>query len=67
MAGIMYAQVKFTQKLTKPDKPIAPKLDADGFPFLLLSPEDVANLYYIDWANFNMSEWTKKWNRAVAQ
>jgi len=32
MAGIMYAQQKFTQKLTKPDKPIAPKLDADGNP-----------------------------------
>ncbi len=51
-------QVKYADK---------PKLDADGFPFLLLSPEDVANLYYIDWANFNMSEWTKKWNRMIAQ
>ena len=32
MAGIMFAQQKFTQKLTKPDKPVAPKLDADGNP-----------------------------------
>ena len=32
MAGIMYAQQKFTQKLTKPDKPVPPKLDADGNP-----------------------------------
>ncbi|MCG8408063.1 MAG: membrane protein insertase YidC [Phycisphaerales bacterium] len=32
MAGIMYGQQKLTQKLTKPDKPVAPKLDADGNP-----------------------------------
>lgn len=32
MSAIMYAQQKFTQKLTKPDKPVAPKLDADGKP-----------------------------------
>ncbi len=44
-----------------------PKLDANGAPFLLLSPEQIGNLYYIDWSNFNMSEWTDKWNRMVAQ
>jgi hypothetical protein len=44
-----------------------PKLDAEGAPFLLLSPEQIGNLYYMDWSNFNMSEWTKKWNRSVAQ
>ena len=32
MAGIMFAQQKLTQKLTKPDKPVEPKLDADGNP-----------------------------------
>lgn len=32
MSGVMYGQQKLTQKLTKPDKPAAPKLDADGNP-----------------------------------
>jgi YidC/Oxa1 family membrane protein insertase len=30
MSGVMFAQQKITQKLTKPDKPVAPKLDKDG-------------------------------------
>ena len=44
-----------------------PKLDSDGAPFLLLSPDQISNLYYMDWSNFDMKEWTKKWNRIVAQ
>ncbi len=32
MTVLMYAQQKLTQKLTKPDKPPAPKLDKDGNP-----------------------------------
>lgn len=51
-------QVKYADK---------PKVDAVGDPFLLLSPDQIANLYYMDWTNFNMSDWTKKWNRSVAQ
>lgn len=30
MAAVMFAQQKITQRLTKPDKPPAPKLDKDG-------------------------------------
>ena len=43
------------------------KLDAAGDPFLLMSPEEISNLYYIDWSNFRMKDWTDKWNRSVAQ
>lgn len=32
MTALMYGQQKLTQKLTKPDKPPAPKLDKDGRP-----------------------------------
>ncbi len=32
MSAVMFAQQKITQKLTKPDKPAAPKLDQDGKP-----------------------------------
>jgi membrane protein insertase Oxa1/YidC/SpoIIIJ len=32
MTATMYAQQKFMQKLTKPDKPPPPKLDAEGRP-----------------------------------
>lgn len=32
MAGVMYGQQKLTQKLTKPEQPPAPKLDAEGNP-----------------------------------
>ena len=45
----------------------SPKLDADGIPFLLLSPEQVGNLYYMDWTGFSMKDWTKKWNRMVVR
>jgi hypothetical protein len=51
-------QVKYADK---------PKVDAEGAPFLLLSPAQIGNLYYMDWTDFNMSDWTKKWNRSVAQ
>ena len=44
-----------------------PKLDAAGEPFLLLSPDQIANLYYMDWSDFSMKDWTRKWNRTVAQ
>ena len=45
----------------------SPKKDKSGEPFLMLSPQQIANLYYMDYSNFSMQEWTKKWNRAVAR
>lgn len=45
----------------------SPKVDSSGAPFLLLSPQQIANLYYMDYSNFSMQEWTKKWNRIVAR
>ena len=45
----------------------SPKVDSSGVPFLMLSPQQIANLYFIDYSNFNMQEWTKKWNRTVAR
>ncbi len=44
-----------------------PKRDAAGDPFLLLSPEQIGNLYFMDWEGFKMTDWTKKWNRTVAK
>ncbi len=44
-----------------------PKLDASGEPFLLLAPEQIGNLYYMDWTGFSMKDWTSKWNRTVAR
>ena len=44
----------------------SPKLDSSGVPFLMLAPEQVANLYYLDLSSFDMKEWTRKWNRIVA-
>ncbi len=44
-----------------------PKLDACGEPFLLLSPEEIANLYYVDFTGFDMRDWTAQWNRIVIQ
>ena len=43
-----------------------PKLDSSGVPFLMLSPDQIANLYYMDMSAFNMKDWTRKWNRIVA-
>ena len=43
-----------------------PKLDSSGVPFLMLAPEQIANLYYMDMSAFNMKDWTRKWNRTVA-
>jgi putative spermidine/putrescine transport system substrate-binding protein len=45
----------------------SPKTDPSGEPFLMLSPKQIANLYYMDYSNFKMQEWTKKWNRMVAR
>ena len=42
------------------------KLDSSGVPFLMLAPEQIANLYYMDMSAFNMKDWTRKWNRIVA-
>ena len=44
----------------------SPKLDSTGVPFLMLAPEQIANLYYMDMTAFDMREWTRKWNRIVA-
>ena len=43
-----------------------PKLDSSGVPFLMLAPEQIANLYYMDMSAFDMKDWTRKWNRVVA-
>ena len=43
-----------------------PKLDSSGVPFLMLSPDQIANLYYMDMSAFDMKDWTRKWNRTVA-
>ena len=50
-------QVKYSGK---------PKLDSTGVPFLMLSPDQIANLYYMDMSAFSMKDWTRKWNRIVA-
>ena len=42
------------------------KLDSSGVPFLMLAPEQIANLYYMDMSAFDMKDWTRKWNRIVA-
>jgi hypothetical protein len=44
----------------------SPKLDSSGVPFLMLAPDQVANLYYLDLSSFDMKDWTRKWNRVVA-
>ena len=44
----------------------SPKLDSSGVPFLMLAPEQIANLYYMDMSAFDMKDWTRKWNRTVA-
>ena len=44
----------------------SPKLDSTGVPFLMLAPEQIANLYYMDMSAFDMKDWTRKWNRIVA-
>ena len=43
-----------------------PKLDATGVPFFMLSPDQIANLYYMDMSALNLEDWTRKWNRVVA-
>lgn len=43
------------------------KRDASGVPFLLMKPSEVDNLYNIDWSDFSMKDWTRKWNRQVAK
>lgn len=60
--GIVPTNKKVQQKYSG-----EPKLDVDGQPFLLLSPEEIGNLYYMDWSDFNMKDWTRKWNRTVAR
>ena len=44
-----------------------PKLDACGNPFLLLSPEEIGNLYSIDYDKLDMEGLIDQWNRTVAQ
>lgn len=43
------------------------KRDASGTPFLLMKPSEISNLYQIDWSDFSMKQWTRKWNRTVAK
>ena len=42
-----------------------PKLDSSGVPFLMLAPEQIANLYYMDMSAFDMRDWSRQWNRIV--
>lgn len=43
----------------------SPKLDSSGVPFLMLAPEQIADLYYMDMSAFDMSDWVRQWNRIV--
>ncbi len=43
----------------------SPKRDSSGVPFLMLAPEQIANLYYMDMSAFDMKHWVRKWNRIV--
>ena len=47
--------------------PPKPKRDISGEPLLLIKPEEIANLHYVDWSNFNMREWTHKCHGTVAK
>ncbi len=40
-------------------------LDPAGEPMLMLSPEEIANLYYINYGEFDMRAFTKEWNRTI--
>ena len=40
--------------------------DPSGEPMLMLSPKEIANLYYIDYDNFDMRAFTKEWNRKIS-
>ena len=62
--GIVPTNTKIQEKYSDPSKL---KRDISGEPFLLMKPEEIANLYYMDWSNFNMKDWTRKWNRTVAK
>lgn len=62
--GVVPTNVKIQAKYSDPSKL---KRDIAGEPFLLMKPEEIANLYYMDWSNFSMKDWTRKWNRSVAQ
>ena len=42
-----------------------PKLDSSGVPFLMLEPAQIADLYYMDMSDLDMSDWVRKWNRIV--
>ena len=42
-----------------------PKLDSSGVPFLMLAPEQIADLYYMDMSAFDMRDWSRQWNRIV--
>ncbi len=43
----------------------SPKLDSSGVPFLMLAPEQIADLYYMDMSVLDMRDWVRKWNRIV--
>ena len=62
--GIVPTNVKVQEKYSAPSKL---KRDISGEPFLLMKPEEIANLYHIDWSKFDQKQWTRKWNLAVAK
>ena len=62
--GIVPPNRNIQEKYSDPAKL---KRDANGTPFLLMKPSEIDNLYQIDWSNFNMKQWTRKWNRQVAK
>lgn len=62
--GIVPPNRDIQEKYSDPSKL---KRDANGTPFLLMKPSEIDNLYQIDWSNFNMKDWTRKWNRQVAK
>jgi hypothetical protein len=56
-----------TNKVVQAKYAATPKLDACGNPFLLLSPEEIGNLYSIDYNRFDMKKLTNQWNRVIAK
>lgn len=44
-----------------------PVKDSEGRAFLLLTPQQINNMYNIDYAGFKLTDWSRKWNRIMSQ
>ena len=36
-------------------------------PWMLLTPDEISSMYYVDFSKVDVKSWTRKWNRMVAQ